>query len=243
MSSEKDALTDQIIDYCRTNRVSTTEVADALDKSGVIFNCKPLSLNHYIVGRIYPVFTSHGSNYELHEQIRNIPNDYVLMIFSHECNGLAIFGELVAKYALLYKGAKAIVLNGLVRDYTRIRRDNYPIWCEGWTPLGCKNSRPEASYPSQLEKELRKRFEGAVAVCDDGGVTVIENSRITTSTMSSLRRMEIQEDIWAFCLNTLKWDTKRIVCDQAYLTESHLFTEEQKKSLNLLRDLKQFDQL
>lgn len=44
----------------------------------------------------------------------------------------------------------------------------------------------------------------------------------------------MQEDIWLFCLDTLKWDTKKIVCDRAYLTEQGLLSSvhvEQLKEL------------
>lgn len=236
MTLNKDDLVLSIIEYCRSNRVSTTEVADALNKTGVLVNCKPLTFNHHVAGRIFPVFTSNGSNFELHDQIRLLPKDSVLMIFTFGCDGLAILGELVTKYALLYRGARAIVVNGLVRDFTKLRRDNYPIWCEGWTPLGCSNQKPKQGFPTDLELELRERYEGAVAVCDDGGVTVIENSRISESTIDHLRKLEIQEDIWAFCLNTLKWDTKRIVCDKEYLKDTKLFSDAQVESLKLLQD-------
>lgn len=50
---------------------------------------------------------------------------------------------------------------------------------------------------------------------------LIENLEILTS--DSLQ-FEMQEDIWFYCLDTLKWDTKKIVCDKAYLTEQDLLS-------------------
>jgi 4-hydroxy-4-methyl-2-oxoglutarate aldolase len=230
------SISNSIIEYCRSNRISTTETADALEKSGVVAKCKPLNFNHYAVGQVYPVFTSNGSNFELHEQVRDVPKNHIVMIFTYNCEDLAVIGELVSKFILLYRGAAAIVVNGLVRDYSRLRRDNYPIWCEGWTPLGCMNQEPTDKFPIHLEKQLREQFDGAIAVCDDGGVTVIEKSKVNLDTLEQLRKMEIQEDIWAFCLNTLKWDTKRIVCDKDYLEDSNLFSKAQQDSLNKLRN-------
>ena len=40
---------DKIIEFCKKNRVSTTEVADALGKSGVLEGPKPLNENFYKV--------------------------------------------------------------------------------------------------------------------------------------------------------------------------------------------------
>ena len=41
---------EKILDFCKKNRVSTTEVADALGKSGVLHGLKPICQNHYKVG-------------------------------------------------------------------------------------------------------------------------------------------------------------------------------------------------
>jgi len=225
-----------IIDFCKANRVSTTEVADALGKKGVLKGVKPLNEHHYVVGKVFPVFTSFGSNYEVHEQIREVHSGDVVLIFTHECEDLAVIGEVVAKYLLLYKGAGAVVVSGMVRDASRLRRDNYPIWCEDSTPLGCNNLKQDRQFPEALEQEMRSRFEGGIAICDDGGVTVIERNVVNENTLAALHRIEIQEDIWAFCLNTLKWDTKKIVCDRAYLNEPQLFSSAQIEALRFLKE-------
>ena len=63
---------DKIIDYCTKNRISTTEVADALGKKGVYKNIKPMIEGKYFVGEIQTVFTGFNSNYQIHDQIKNI---------------------------------------------------------------------------------------------------------------------------------------------------------------------------
>jgi hypothetical protein len=88
-----------------------------------------------------------------------------------------------------------------------------------------------------MEQELRKRFQGSIAICDDGGVTVIDRDLVNSETLMALQKIEIQEDIWAFCLNTLKWDTKRIVCDREYLNELQLFSTAQIEALRVLKEL------
>ena len=42
--------------------------------------------------------------------------------------------------------------------------------------------------------------------------------------LARLNHIEMQEDIWFFCLDTLKWDTKKIVCEKAYLKETNLLS-------------------
>lgn len=213
----------QILNFCSENRVSTTEVADALGKSGVMNDVMPINPGLYRTGPVRPVFTAYNSNYSVHEQIRSVQKGEIVIIFSHECEGRAIIGDLICKYLLLYKGAAAIVVNGAVRDAAALRREGYAIWAEGVTALGCYNE-PSLAYPYELESKLRLKYEGAIAVCDDGGVTIIPNDKLDAEMLKRLERIEMQEDIWYFCLDTLKWDTKKIVCDKAYLTEQSLLS-------------------
>lgn len=106
-----------------------------------------------------------------------------------------------------------------MRDVAALRREGYAVWADGFSPLGCFNT-PAEPFPAELEQKLRDEYEGGVAVCDDGGVTVVSPKRLTEEMVQRLERIEMQEDIWFFCLDTLKWDTKKIVCDKAYLTET-----------------------
>ena len=50
-----------------------------------------------------------------------------------------------------------------------------------------------------------------------------------------LERIELQEDIWKYCLDTLKWDTKKIVCERAYLDSQDQLPPPQQKTLERLR--------
>ena len=227
--------TEQIIDFCISNRVSTTEVADALGKAGVIPKVQPITPNKFCVGPVRAVFTANCSNYSVHEQIRDVQKGEVVIIFAHNCDNRAIIGDLISKYILLYKGAAAIVVIGMVRDAARLRREGYAIWAEGVTPLGCFNT-PADPYPKDLQEEIMNNFAGGVAVCDDGGVTVIPKASLTDDMLNRLNRIEMQEDIWFFCLDTLKWDTKKIVCDKAYLTEQNLLSSIHIQQLNELRE-------
>lgn len=223
-----------IIEYCKENRVSTTEVADALGKQGVLPSAKPLNQGHYKVGKVFPVFTAYGSNYEVHDQILSVSKNDVVMIFTHRCDNLAIFGELVAKFLLFYKKASAVVVHGLIRDLAKLKRENYAIWSEGDTPLGCKNNQTSKAFPEKKRKEILRDYGGSIAICDDGGVTIIKKEYVNQDTLDRLKRIELQEDIWSFCLDTLKWDTKKIICQKAYL---------EKKEFLAKSHVAQFDEL
>lgn len=230
-------LKNEIIEFIRKNRVSTTEVADALDKTGALEDVMPVTENQHKVGVIRCIFASFGSNYHVHDQVKALAPGEIALVITHECDKKAVLGELVSKYCLLYKSAAAIVIDGLVRDIAAIKRQSMNVWCKGTTPIGCVN-QDTGNFPEALKAEYLSKFEGAVAVCDDGGVVIIDNDHITENTLTRLQHIEIQEDIWFFCLDTLKWDTKKIVCDKAYLTEKSLLSEVHIQQLNELNPKK-----
>jgi len=227
-----------IISYIKKNRVSTTEVADALGKTGVLPRVLPVNDDMHEVGKVHCIFTANESNYQVHQEIREVQENDIVIVFVHNCGERAILGDLVTKYTLLYRGAKALVVDGYVRDIAAIKRAKFKVWCQGTTPIGCFNVK-EKLFPQQIRQEIERKYKGAVAVCDDGGVVIIDNDRITSDILNNLHKIEMQEDIWFFCLDTLKWDTKKIVCDKAYLSQTDLLSSvhlEQLKELNIPLD-------
>ena len=68
----------QIIDFIKRNRVSTTEVADCLGKSGVLENILPINKGHFKVGNIKWVYAYKESNWNVHEQIPETQEDDVV---------------------------------------------------------------------------------------------------------------------------------------------------------------------
>lgn len=211
----------KIIETIKLNRISTTEVADALGKRGVLHGLLPVTHDLHCVGPVRPVFTAFNTNYGIHDQVRDVEAGEVVVVYTHECEGRAILGDLIAKFITLYRRAEAVAVNGLVRDASRLRRERYPVWSTGFTPLGCYNVQGEP-FPSDTERKIRAEVEGGVAVCDDGGVVIIPAAEVNEGTLEKLNNIELQEDIWSYCLNVLKWDTKKIIVDRDYLREPGL---------------------
>ena len=75
-----------IIKFIKRNRVSTTEVADALGKTGLLPRVKPITEDQHKVGKVRCIFTANESNYELHEQIRDVEEGEIVIVFVNECN-------------------------------------------------------------------------------------------------------------------------------------------------------------
>lgn len=214
-----DDITKRIVDYLVRNRVSTTEVADALGKTGVLPKLMPVNQGYYKAGRIKWVYAYDESNWPVHEQIQDIEEDCVVFVEAFDCGDRAIFGELVSKYLLLYRQSRALVISGKMRDAAALIKEKWPIWCSGFNPVGCFNRKPQNELDSELKREHFEKYDGAIAVCDDCGVVVIPKERITEDFLEKLHFMEDQEDIWFDRLDHYKESTFEIVCEKKYLDD------------------------
>lgn len=209
----------EIIDYIRKNRVSTTQIADCLGKSGCLENIYPLNAGLFRVGEILYTYAVNESNWTIHEDLRADLKDKIVYMDAIDTNGRAMVGELVSKFTLLYQGAAAIVTNGKMRDAHRLIKEKYPIWCSGVTPVGTFNLKTDVSQFSSVINENRERYEGAILVCDDSGVVFVPKEKINADFMEKIIKIEEQEDIWFECLDRRKWNTYDIVCQKKYLND------------------------
>lgn len=146
-----DEMRKRIIDYLTRNRVSTTEVADALGKKGVLPDLMPINRGFYRAGKIKWIYAYEESNWPVHEQIQELEEDCIVFVDSFGCGDRSIFGELVSKYILLYRQSRAIIIRGKMRDAAALIKENWPIWCNGLSPVGCFNRKPSG----QLDEEIK----------------------------------------------------------------------------------------
>ena len=210
-----------ILEQISTNKVSSVEVADALGKEGVIPNLKPLNSGKYVAEKVYYVSTWSCSNWPLHEQIQNVPKNSIVFVDTFNCENRAVLGDLVAKQLFVYQKVSGLVVNGYVRDAHRLIKEDYPIWCIGSTPLGCFNKEEPINTDLCSQINLRKQiYDNSILVADDSGCTLIESRHINATTSNSLKRIELQEDIWYYCLDTLKMTTYEIICLKKYLSDT-----------------------
>lgn len=212
-----ESIKQQALELIEANRISSTEIGDVLGKTGQIEGVKALNKGMFKAGEVAFIYAINNSNYEVHKQLSEKDiKDKILFVYNVNCDR-AVFGDLVSKYIMLYKRAKAIVINGKLRDAHTLIKENYPIWCEDVSPIGCVNKiNGEDLTPEQYE-ELRAKFEGAIMVCDDSGVVMIPKERIDEKLITKLEFIEFQEDIWFYCMDTLKMSTYDIVCKKKYL--------------------------
>ena len=211
-------LTDKILHYIEINRVSSTEVADALKKSGELDpKLSPLMPKKRAVGRVYYAPSFNGSNWHTHYHLQAAPLDHIIYVEGINCAEKAIFGALVAKYAILYKQARALIVSGKVRDGHTLLKEEYPIWSWGLGIIGCANT--DNGLDEEYYRKRKQELEGAIIVADDSGVVLIKKDQLTAGFLKSLEEIELQEDIWFDCIDRLKYSTFETVCLKKYKNE------------------------
>ena len=210
-------LQEKMISYLKENRVSSTEVADAMYKKGAIENVQAINRGHFCVGPLRWIYAWQGSNWDVHEQIQNVKKGEVVLIECFNCDNKAIFGDLVSKYLILYKQASAVVVQGKLRDIPRLIKENWPIWCNGFTPIGCVNNKPDIEMDKKIIEQRREYYKNSIAVCDDSGVVIIPQEKINDEFYKRLEFIEEQEDIWYECIDRKKWSTFDTICLKKYL--------------------------
>ena len=102
--------------------------------------------------------------------------------------------------------------------------------------MGCINSEVELRESIQEQANLSyNKFQDAVIVADDSGVVLIPKEKINDELTKKLEFIELQEDIWFYCVDTLKWSTYDTICRKLYLSNPSVLPA------NLLNKLKEFD--
>ena len=220
------------LDMIEANKISTTEIGDVLGKTGQIEGVHALTAGMFKVGEVKVIYAINNSNYEVHRQLAESDDikDKILFVYNINCDR-AVFGDLVSKYIMLYKRAKAIVINGKLRDAHTLIKEKYPIWLQDVSPIGCVN-RPNGPDVDPVQwQEIKDKYDGSIMVCDDSGVVMIPKDKIDEKLITKLEFIEFQEDIWYYCLDTLKMSTYDTVCKKKYL-EGGLIDDKMLKKLN-----------
>lgn len=221
----------KVLELIEENKISSTEIGDVLGKKGQIEGVYSLNQGLFRAGEVKVIYAINNSNFEVHKQLAESDDikDKILYVHNVNCDR-AIFGDLVSKYIMLYKRAKAIVVNGKLRDAHTLIKEKYPIWLEGVSPIGCVNCINGPHIDTKLLHEIKERYDGSIMVCDDSGVVMIPKDKIDDKLITKLEFIEFQEDIWFYCVDTLKMSTYDTVCQKKYL-EGGLIDDQRLRKL------------
>ena len=211
-------IAERILKYIKRNRVSSTEVADCLGKTGVVEGVNAVNRGHFAAGSVRYIYGHTESNWSIHEQARFVEPGEVVVMDGIDVKGRALVGELVSKFILLYREAVALVALEKMRDANDLIKNDFAVWCTGFNPVGCFNTDvSETEAVKKIVAERRAYYDGALAVCDDTGVVIIPKDQLTEAFYAKLEKIEEQEDVWFNCIDFKKWDTFDTVCRKRYL--------------------------
>lgn len=206
---------EKTIELIRRNRISTTEVADALGKTGLLDpRIVPINARKFAVGKVRYIAAFNGSNWHAHRLIQDVMPDEMVLVEGVNCEGRAIFGELVSKFVLLYRQAAGIVVKGSVRDVSNLIKEGYSIWACGKTPIGCVNA--DCGFDDSYFTAQRQKYDGGLMVADDSGVIFVSRNEINADFYDKLIAIEEQEDRWFDAIDRLKLTTFETVCLRKY---------------------------
>ena len=63
---------------------------------------------------------------------------------------------------ILYREAVGIISNAPLRDANDLIKQNYPVWCNGFTPVGCFNKKIEEPLDEEICVSIEKNMMAAL---------------------------------------------------------------------------------
>jgi len=203
----------KILDLCRSEQISSAEASDAMRDKADIIVCTSIQQGNYRAGFVQQIRITSLSNWEIHQCACSAKADCIVVIRTAvEDTSMALVGSLIARFLIQERKVYGIVIDGAIRDIADMRLGAYPIWYKGISPKGVSNERGE---DPDIELSTTMVISG-LAICDDDGVCIISDADFNEDTFSALARTRYKETMWQYCLDKLKWTTKKIVCESEY---------------------------
>lgn len=157
--------------------LSTADVADAMDRLGVVDSCiGPVGAGYHMVGRAVTVWTRGGDNLFVHRALELLAAGDVLVVNGQGDHSRALLGDRMVAHAQA-RGANGIVVDGGIRDVAALRRLGMPVFARCVTPAGpYKNGPGHLNVPVAVGGVVV--IPGDVLVGDDDGVAVVPAGRV-----------------------------------------------------------------
>jgi regulator of RNase E activity RraA len=169
----------------RLDKLSTTNISDAMDKIGLrgaVIGIRPMYKCPKIIGRTVTIkVTAVGINRpKYHGAVRAIdaasPGDVIIIDNRGDMNNNN-WGEIVSMAAKM-KGISGVVVDGVVRDIDACEEIGFPVYARGVTPLTARGRVMEESFNEPVRIGDIYVRPGDIVIADGSGVVIIPIERI-----------------------------------------------------------------
>jgi regulator of RNase E activity RraA len=124
-----------------------------------------------LCGPVLTVNAPPGDNVAVRIAFDRVQPGQVIMIAGKGYLGRALIGEILARQAIA-RGAAGFVIDGAVRDLTRLAELPVPVYCRGSAlQRATKAGRGEVGFPVAFANEVV--YSGDVVVADEDGIALV----------------------------------------------------------------------